>query len=319
MLDSSTAEAPQSAIIDLGAWLQTDTGIYVRDWEQAHLNALTADIFGFHALQIGLPEICTLQANRMPYRWLTDKHIPSLREGAVSLSAPRMRVSCGADEAAQGSTNANANGNTDANNAGAIPVVVSHDFTELPFASQSLDLVVLPHLLEFAAEPHQVLREVERVLIPEGQLIISGFNPASLWGMRQAASRLTGASFLPRDGEFISLPRLKDWLKLLNMEVGRGQFGCYAPPCATQKWLHRFSFLEPAGARWWPYFGAVYVVRAIKRVQGMRLVGPVWNKRPAASARAVPAANRAGHTHRTHRMQQGSSNHQTEREARTDG
>ena len=289
MLDSSTGAteaAPQSAIIDLGAWLQSDTGIYVRDWEQAHLNALTADIFGFHALQIGLPEICTLQANRMPYRWLTDKRIPPPRElneiGEAGESKAAARVSCGAS-VAEGAADA-----------GAIPVVVSHDFTELPFASQSLDLVVLPHLLEFAAEPHQVLREVERVLIPEGQIIISGFNPASLWGMRQAATRLTGGTFLPREGEFISLPRLKDWLKLLNMEVGRGQFGCYAPPFATEKWLHRFSFLEPAGTRWWPYFGAVYVVRAIKRVQGMRLIGPVWNKRPAASARAVPAANHAG-------------------------
>jgi SAM-dependent methyltransferase len=323
MLDSSSEkaeQAPQSAIIDLGAWLQTDTGIYVRDWEQAHLNALTADIFGFHALQIGLPEICTLQANRMPYRWLTDKHIPPPRDaGKISkgeaLPAPRIRVSCGAGDAADDNI-----GEADANaNANAIPVVVSHDFTELPFASQSLDLVVLPHLLEFAAEPHQVLREVERVLIPEGQLIISGFNPASLWGMRQAAGRLTGASFLPRDGEFISLPRLKDWLKLLNMEVGRGQFGCYAPPFATEKWLHRFGFLEPAGARWWPYFGAVYVVRAIKRVQGMRLIGPVWNKRPAASARAVPATNRTGHAGGMHRIQERSSDNQTEREARTDG
>jgi SAM-dependent methyltransferase len=329
MLDSSSG----NAIIDLGAWLQTATGIYVRDWEQAHLNALTADIFGFHALQIGLPQICTLQANRMPYRWLTDKHIPAAREWnaaagddddeeAATVAAGAAGTDADTGAAAFAGTIVNGNGK-------AIPVVVSHDFTELPFASQSLDLVVLPHLLEFAAEPHQVLREVERVLIPEGQLIISGFNPASLWGMRQAAGRLTGGSFLPRDGEFISLPRLKDWLKLLNMEVGRGQFGCYAPPCATQKWLHRFGFMEPAGARWWPYFGAVYVVRAIKRVQGMRLIGPVWNKRPAASARAVPATNRTANRAADRAINQktvsrpGSPerqlDNQSEREARTDG
>jgi SAM-dependent methyltransferase len=317
MLDSSS----ENAIIDLGAWLQTETGIYVRDWEQAHLNALTADIFGFHALQIGLPQICTLQANRMPYRWLTDKHIPAAREWDAAPgndsdsdepeSVAGVTAAPDTDAAAVEPASAIVNGNGKS-----IPVVVSHDFTELPFASQSLDLVVLPHLLEFAAEPHQVLREVERVLIPEGQLIISGFNPASLWGMRQAAGRLTGGSFLPRDGEFISLPRLKDWLKLLNMEVGRGHFGCYAPPCATQKWLHRFGFMEPAGARWWPYFGAVYVVRAIKRVQGMRLIGPVWNKRPAASARAVPATNRtASRTGLPERQ----LDNQSEREARTDG
>ena len=105
-----------------------------------------------------------------------------------------------------------------------------HDFAELPFATQSLDLVVLPHVLEFAQEPHQILREVERVLIPEGQIIVTGFNPASLWGARQAATRLVSRPFLPQSGELISVPRLKDWLKLLNMEVHPGHFGCYAPP-----------------------------------------------------------------------------------------
>lgn len=256
MLDTSS----ENAIIDLGAWLQSEAGIYVRDWEQQHLNRLTADIFGFHAVQLGLPQIGALQDNRMPYRWLTDQRMPS---ASVSASAPT-------SPAAQGIAG----------------MVVSHDFAELPFASQSLDLVVLPHLLEFAAEPHQILREVERVLIPEGQLIISGFNPTSLWG----GGRLSGA--LPRAGGFISLLRLKDWLQLLNMEISHGDFGCYAPPCTTQKWLHRFAFMESLGQRWWPYFGAVYVVRAIKRVQGMRLIGPVWNKRPAAAARALPATMR---------------------------
>lgn len=294
MLDSSS----EKDIINLGAWLQTATGLYVRDWEQAHLNALTSDIFGFHALQIGLPQISTLQANRMPYRWLTDKHIPPASPAAAADGDSQSQGSQ-SSEGSQGSQG------DDATPDKPLPVVVSHDFTELPFASQSLDLVVLPHLLEFAVEPHQVLREVERVLIPEGQVIISGFNPASLWGMRQAAGRLTGGAFLPRDGEFISLPRLKDWLKLLNMEVGRAHFGCYAPPCETQKWLRRFGFLESAGARWWPYFGAVYVVRAIKRVQGIRLIGPVLSKRSAASARAVPATNRAGagHAHKVRERQ----------------
>ena len=181
----------------------------MREWEQARLDALTADIFGFNAMQIGLPQINALQANRMPNKWLTDTHFP----------------------------NPDLHGNR-------APIVVLHDFAELPFASQSLDLVVLPHVLEFAEEPHQVLREVERVLIPEGQVIICGFNPASLWGARQVLGRITGSPFMPRHGEFISLPRLKDWLKLLSMEVNRGHFGCYSPPCATEKWLRRFSVDE---------------------------------------------------------------------------
>ncbi len=247
----------EKSIIALGPWLATPAGNYVRAWEQKRLDALTADIFGFNAMQIGLPQVHALQASRMPNKWLSDTHLP------------------------------------DVDDAGAVtPVVVVHDFSELPFATQSLDLVVLPHVLEFAAEPHQVLREVERVLIPEGRLIVCGFNPASLWGARQAAGRLSGAHFLPQDGEFISVPRLKDWLKLLNMEVNRGHFGCYAPPCASQKWLERFDFMEKAGDRWWPYLGAVYMVQAIKRVKGMRLIGPAWNKKAKPLPSGVPATNR---------------------------
>lgn len=260
--DEQAGKAGDS-IIALDHWLQTSAGSYVRAWQQARLDALTSDIFGFNAMQIGMPQIDALRANRMPNKWLSDT--------CLLAGSPRPQ-------------------------AGTNPVVVAHDFAELPFASQSLDLVVLPHVLEFAAEPHQVLREVERVLIPEGQVIITGFNPASLWGLRQFGGRLLGQNFLPQEGEFISLPRLKDWLKLLSMEVDRGHFGCYVPPCATEKWLCRFSFMEKAGERWWPYFGAIYIVHAIKRVRGMRLIGPAWSKRTTKAAQGVPF------THRVHKQ-----------------
>lgn len=246
----------EKSIIALASWLETPAGRYVCAWEQARLDALTADIFGFNAVQIGLPQINALAANRMPNKWLTNTERPASPE---------------------------------------LQLAVTHDFSELPFASQSLDLVILPHVLEFAAEPHQVLREVDRVLIPEGRVIVCGFNPASLWGLRQVAGGLAGAYFLPPDGEFISLPRLKDWLKLLNMEVDRGHFGCYAPPCATDKWLRRYAFMEEAGERWWPYLGAVYIVQAIKRVKGMRLIGPVWANNTAKLPNRVPAINKTHH------------------------
>jgi SAM-dependent methyltransferase len=64
------------------------------------------------------------------------------------------------------------------------------DFDALPFPNQSLDLVLLPHTLELARDPHDTLREVERVLVPEGRVVIVGFNPASLWGLRQQRAHL---------------------------------------------------------------------------------------------------------------------------------
>jgi SAM-dependent methyltransferase len=255
-MDSAASE---KSIIALDHWLQSPAGAYVRAWEQSCLDELTADIFGFNAVQIGVPQIDALGANRMPNKW---------QAATRTATADELMISSGKQ------------------------VAVALDFAELPFASQSLDLVVLPHVLEFAAEPHQVLREVERVLIPEGQVIICGFNPASMWGVRQGVGRITSSAYLPTAGEFISLPRLKDWLKLLNLGVSRSHFGCYAPPFRSTHWLDRFAVMESAGQKWWPYLGAVYIVHAIKRVKGMRLIGPAWNKKAAKSTQTVPATNR---------------------------
>lgn len=245
--------ASQNCITDLASWLKLPCGQYAQSWEQALLDLLTADIFGYNALQIGLPQIDCLAASRMPNKWIAN------------------------DEALDDSPN---------------PIALLHDFEELPFDSQSLDLVVLPHVLEFAEEPHHILREVERVLIPEGRVIVCGFNQASLWGARQATGRLSGKHFLPRNGDFISQLRLRDWLKLLNMEVDRAHFGCYVPPFQSQKWLTRFQFMETAGARWWPFLGGVYLVQAVKRAKGMHLIGPPWKKKRVRVPSAVPVTNR---------------------------
>jgi SAM-dependent methyltransferase len=147
--------------------------------------------------------------------------------------------------------------------------------TELPFDCDSMDLVVLPHVLEFSENQHQVLREVARVLRPEGNLLISGLNPRSLWGLRRT---LGGKQGYPWSGNFIALPRLKDWLALLSFEVVGCRFAAYAPPFQQTKWLERFAFMEAAGDRWWAVSGGVYFVHAIKRVHGMRLIKPQWNE-----------------------------------------
>lgn len=151
------------------------------------------------------------------------------------------------------------------------------DVHHLPFASNSLDLVVLPHVLEFDADPHQILREVERVLVPEGQVVVTGFNPFSLWGLnRRIRHRSSDA---PWNGRYISVLRLKDWFALLGFETRAGAFGCYAPAVRQEKWLRRFSFMELAGDRWWPFAGAVYVMQGIKRQHGMRLLTAPWHDR----------------------------------------
>ncbi|HEY6896988.1 MAG TPA: class I SAM-dependent methyltransferase [Rhodocyclaceae bacterium] len=225
-------------------WLETPQGQYVLEWERTKHDLLLADVFGFNAVQIGLPEVDLLRANRMPFR-----------------------IRCGTEGVEE----------------------VRADVHHLPFASNSVDLVVLPHVLEFDVNPHQVLREVERVLVPEGQAVVTGFNPFSLWGAKRQISRRDAAPFV---GRYISVPRLKDWFTLLGFETRAGAFGCYAPAVRQERWLRRFGFMESAGDRWWPFAGAVYIMQAIKRQHGLRLITPAWHDRKARAKAMVTVTQR---------------------------
>jgi SAM-dependent methyltransferase len=218
----------------LSAWFRTPLGARLLETELRFFDREVADVFGFNAIQLGLPEIDFLRANRMPFHCAT---------------APK-----------------------------GDPVGFRSDLSALPVQTGVADLVVLPHTLEFSDNPHQVLREVERVLMPEGRVVVSGFNPWSLWGLRRLAS---GGAGFPWCGQFINLPRLKDWMALLGFEVAAGRMACYVPPLAHEKWRKRFEFMEDAGDRWWPFAGGIYLLHGIKRVHGMRLITPKWKSAQA--------------------------------------
>ncbi|MDO5693321.1 MAG: methyltransferase domain-containing protein [Pseudomonadota bacterium] len=242
-------------------WLQTPPGQYLLDWERAQFDAALADVFGYHALQIGLPGIDALAANRMPHRWL-----------AVTEPPPE-----GAD---------------------ARRVALVTDGAVLPFAEASLDLVVLPHTLELSPDPHATLREVQRVLVHEGKVAIAGFNPASLWGLRQYRAHLYrsmggGRLYLPEAGEFIGHWRLRDWLRLLDFELEGVSFGCWRPAVRGAGNLARFGWMDRLGERWWPIFGAAYFMLAVKRSHGPKLVGAHWKAAPVPAGAPVSIANRA--------------------------
>lgn len=249
-------------------WFGTPAGRYLLEWERARVDAAVVDMFGYHALQLGVPELDGLRANRMPHRWLATEAQHEPWEGPVGQAA----LLC--------------------------------DFAALPFPAASLDLVLLPHTLEFSADPHATLREVERVLVPEGRVVICGLNPTSLWGFQQQRGHLyrrLGLGrrlFLPDAGEFIGYWRLRDWLRLLGFEVEVGDFGCYRAGVTSDKWLQRLQWMDRAGARWWPILGATYFLVAVKRVRGMRLLGPAWKSATATAVKPVSVANRHPHTNK---------------------
>jgi len=233
-------------------WFATSLGQYLLEKEQAYLDDVTPDIFGFHAMQLGMPEVDLLRESRIAHR---------MRIAAAD--RPDVYAKC----------------------------------HELPLATHSIDMALLPHVLEFAAEPHAILREVDRVMMPEGRLVIVGFNPWSLWGLRSSVG--FSRNDYPWNGRFVSLPRVKDWLALLGFDVSAGRLVGYAPPFDNVRLRRTFDFMEPAGDRWWAVGGAVYMLQAIKRVRGMRLLTPAWQEQKDAREKSLAAAKRHSVSHLT--------------------
>ena len=249
-MDSPIIETPSQA----DDWLQ-DLGQPVArrllDWEQQQADRLLADVFGYHALQVGWPALQALRHNRMPHRWQVLTEFETQGPGQ--------------------------------------PADLCMDSRAWPWPADSLDLVVLPHTLERSDDAHACLREVERVLIPEGHLLITGLNPWSWWGWRQMrAGRAAGAD---RRELLIGYHRLRDWLRLLGFEVQVSRFSGWTPALRSERWMQRWSWLDALGQRWWPIFGGVYLILAVKRVPGGRwLDGRQWQAVRSPHTAAVPLA-----------------------------
>lgn len=146
----------------------------------------------------------------------------------------------------------------------------------LAIASDSVDVVILPHVLEFSEDPHQILREAERVLVPEGSVIIIGFNPWSFWGLKRGLfSRRTCA---PWCGKFISPTRIKDWLALLGFDQNSVGTFFFKPPLQNEGILDSLHFIETVGEKLWPSFGGVYMFVGKKRVSTLTQIKSSWKK-----------------------------------------
>ena len=161
------------------------------------------------------------------------------------------------------------------------------DPSYLPFASDSVDLVLLPHTLERVEEPEKVLREAERVLRGEGHVVVLGFHPFGPWGI----GRYVGAR-LAWSGSFLSLWRLKIWLRVLGFEIVETRQILYRPPWRSKAMLLRSAFLDRL--RWRPTAGA-YMVVARKRVFSMSPLRRVRTRPQAAfSGVAKPTTRSMG-------------------------
>lgn len=223
-------------------WFAIPPGARVADGEREALAAMVGDLFGYQLLQLGeLGEDMAYLA-----------HCPIQRKTLVT-----SRV-----------------------DAAAASLLLAEP-QQLPVASDSIDAVILAHTLDFSPDPHQVLREVERVLIAEGRVLVVGFNPYSLWGIWRLVGRWRGN--IPWCGHFLSYPRLSDWLTLMGFRVERMDVMEFRPPTRTT----RMDFVERFGRRVWPMLAGVYVVRAVKRVSRVTPLRQRWSRLRVLGPRAI--------------------------------
>lgn len=215
-------------------WYQTPLGNMLAEDEQAELDSILPNLFGYHLMQVGSMAAPLLSASRILHKFVLDGENPQLREAMQIAGAPE----------------------------------------QLPIQADCLDAVILHHSLELAHDPRQLLREVERALVPEGHLVVLGFNPLSFWGLRKLFNlRRHGA---PWDQKFLSVNRITDWMELLGMEVIHTHYRFFRLPYGGKRLAHQFRFLETWGQRWWPIFGGVYFIVAKKKVSTLTPIKPRW-------------------------------------------
>jgi SAM-dependent methyltransferase len=234
----------------LNRWFETPLGHRLLNKEIEMLQQVLPHLFGYHILQVGsLGQGSLLESSRINHRCILTR--------SSDLSQRRYSHVC---------AHANA----------------------LPFAADTLDVVLLPHILEFEEYPHQVLREVERILIPEGQVVILGFNPVSFWGTwHWLLTSFAKQETAPWCGRFLPLLRIKDWLALLGFDIKEQHTFFYALPFPNDR-LRRYSrLLEKMGERWLGNLGAVYLIVAKKRVATLTPIKPKWVTKKAVVTSVV--------------------------------
>jgi SAM-dependent methyltransferase len=153
-------------------------------------------------------------------------------------------------------------------------------YDALPIASASVEGVLLPHTLEHAPDPHELLREVERVLMSEGRLVVCGFGPLGPWGLRD---RLSGGRFLPYASRLLGEGRIRDWLGLLGFEVEHAQSYLFTAPWRGRRRAGPDGWFERRGPELLAPLAGAYVVKARKRVRALTPIRPVWQRKPAVA------------------------------------
>lgn len=231
----------------LRAWYAGRLGQWFLETERTELETILPNLFGYHLLQVGcLNDTDMLDSSKILHRVVVD---------------------------------------VDAEDTGDVFGLYGRP-DALPIESDCVDVVLLQHTLDFELDPHQVLREVDRVLVPEGHVVILGFNPWSIWGLWWTIRLRRGAP--PWCGRFRSTLRIKDWFSLLGFDTVLSRSYFFRPPFNHAGIMRRLGFMERMGGRGWSFFGGGYLLVAKKRVATLTPIKPRWRPRRSIITTDLP-------------------------------
>ncbi len=235
----------------LHAWYETELGRALLAHERHLIESSLTNCFGYHLLQLGIDNNLTFFDECRVQRCFKAGPMLPLRGEEASASA-----------------------------------FVQCSFEELPFDSDSLDVVIAHHVVEFANDPHAMLRELHRVVVPEGRVVLVGFNPWSPLGARMVVERLKNKETWRN--HWLSVSRVQDWLHLLGFAVERTEYGFHHLP------LHRAARWSKPDAAWARHVpgGGIYMITAIKQVAKFIPIKPLRMPRVSVLTR-LPVAKPA--------------------------
>jgi SAM-dependent methyltransferase len=228
----------------LQQWFETDMGRVALAVERRLLARRLADCFGYHLLQLSANNNLDLYGDcRVQRCFKAGPVVPDLTA-------------------------------LDKNKTDARTAFVRCNFDELPFETDSIDVALVHHVPEFSTDPHAVLRELYRVIVPNGRVILIGFNPWSPFGARMAMGRWRKGSVWRN--HFFSATRMNDWLQLLGFETESTDYGFHRLPLHRTAHWPALSENDNPWSRHWP-FGGIYVITAVKQVSKFIPIKPHWS------------------------------------------
>lgn len=152
---------------------------------------------------------------------------------------------------------------------------IEGDFLELPFSTGSIDLVLLPHTLEWVDNPRQLLAEACRIIKPEGLIMVAGFNPYSAWGLKKS---LNQNKHIPWSSHFIHGNLVKQWLRLADFTIEKQVGALYRPPISNVGIYKKLHFLEKIGSVCYPFFSGIYIFLARAKVIPLTPIKLRWKQ-----------------------------------------